>query len=69
MKLSSVEWLFQQLWEKPKDKMEWYALFKEAKEMHKQEIINAWDDGIDSFSTRNAEQYYIEKYIIKNKLQ
>ena len=34
----------------------------EAKEMHKQEIIEAWEDGHDSFSTRNAEQYYNETF-------
>jgi hypothetical protein len=31
-------------------------------EMHKQEIIDAWEDGIDSFSTRSAEQYYNETF-------
>jgi hypothetical protein len=31
-------------------------------EMHKQEIIDAWEDGIDSFSTRSAEQYYQETF-------
>ena len=36
--------------------------FEQAKEMHKQEIIDAWEDGHDSFSTRNAEQYYNETF-------
>jgi hypothetical protein len=35
---------------------------QQAKEMHKQEIIDAWEDGHDSFSTRNAEQYYNETF-------
>ena len=42
------------------------TLFKkeieQAKEMHKQEIIDAWEDGQGSFSTRNAEQYYNETF-------
>ena len=35
--------------------------FEQAKEMHKQEIIDAWENGQDSFSSRNAEQYYQEQ--------
>ena len=31
-------------------------------EMHKQEIIDAWENGQDSFSSRNAEQYYQETF-------
>jgi len=38
-------------------------LLEEAKEMHKQEIIDAWEDGHDSFSTRNAELYFNETFI------
>jgi len=30
--------------------------------MEKEQIVDAWDDGKDSFSTRNAEQYYNETY-------
>ena len=37
-------------------------LCEQAKEMEKQQIIDAWEDGHDSFSTRNAEQYYNETY-------
>ena len=35
---------------------------EQAKEIHNQEIIDAWEDGHDSFSTRNAEQYYNETF-------
>ena len=35
---------------------------KEAKEKEKQQIIDAWEDGQDSFSTRNAKQYYNETF-------
>jgi hypothetical protein len=36
--------------------------YEQAKEMHKQEIIDAWENGQDSFSSRNAEQYYQETF-------
>jgi len=39
-----------------------YKTILQAKEMEKQQIIDAWEDGHDSFSTRNAEQYYNETY-------
>ena len=32
-KQTAVEWLFQQLWETPKDKLTWYSILKEAKAM------------------------------------
>jgi len=34
----------------------------QAKEMEKQQIIDAWEDGQHSFSSRNAEQYYNETF-------
>ena len=40
-------------------------LVEQAKEMHKQEIIDAWENGQDSFSSRNAEQYYQETFVSK----
>ena len=40
MKQTSVEWLFQQLWETPKDKFTWYSILEEAKAMEKQQIID-----------------------------
>ena len=37
--MTSVEWLFKQLWETPKDKLNWNALLEKAKERHKKELI------------------------------
>ena len=34
----------------------------EAKEMEKEQKIDAWEDGQHSFSSRNAEQYYKETF-------
>ena len=37
-KQTSVDVLFEILWETPKDKWEWNAVLKKVKEMHKQEM-------------------------------
>ena len=42
-KQTAVQWLFNSLWEEPKDKMTWYAILEEAKEMEKDQIIDAHD--------------------------
>ena len=59
---TAVEWLFKQLWEKPKDKFTWNTILSKAKKMHKQEIINA----VDGFPLQNrnldGEQYYNETF-------
>lgn len=39
MKQTTVEWLFKQLWEEPKDKMVWYAILDQAKKMEKEQIM------------------------------
>ena len=57
-KQTAVEWLHEIAKQREPDKFDW----QQAKEMHKQEIIDSWEDGHDSFSTRNAEQYYIDTY-------
>jgi hypothetical protein len=61
--MTAVEWL-QDIWMNEPlwsyEKIQQW--FEQAKEMEKQQIIDAWEDGIDSFSTRNAEQYYNETY-------
>jgi hypothetical protein len=59
-KQSSIEWLFEQL--DIVDSSIMFVHFEQAKEMHKEEIKESWEDGKDSFSTRNAEQYYNETF-------
>ena len=44
-KQSSVDVLFEILWETPKDKWEWNAVLKKVKELHKEEIRIAYMDG------------------------
>lgn len=38
MKQTAVEWLFEQLWEEPKDKLTWYSILEQAKKLEKQQI-------------------------------
>ena len=44
-KQTAVEYLFEQLWETPKDKFNWYSILEKAKEMEKEQIIEAHNQG------------------------
>ena len=59
-KQTSVDWLEQILYNKEDFKLS--EIIEQAKEMHKQEIKDAWEDGHDYFSARNAEQYYNDTF-------
>ena len=72
--MTAVEWLFETIWDCPKDKLTWYTILKKAKEMEKQQIIDAYWGGlngpINDYSDavtgirygKGAEQYYNETY-------
>ena len=63
MKQTAVEWLFQQLWETPKDKLTWHSILEQAKQMEKEQIIDAYDKGeFNQGCNEDAEQYYNENY-------
>ena len=38
---TAVEWLFEKLWDEPKDKFTWYALREKAIKMEKEQLENA----------------------------
>ena len=65
---SSVEWLFKQLWETQKDKLNWFAILKMAEEKHKKEIKEAFIAGLEFIAVdpkkykEDAEQYYNEVF-------
>jgi hypothetical protein len=40
MKQTATQWLFEKLWETPKDKLTWNAILEQAKEMEKKQIID-----------------------------
>jgi hypothetical protein len=72
MKQTATEYLFEKLWETPKDKLTWNAILEQAKEidkkqriedMNKMQIIDDVDwDGDVTFIFNNIEQYYKETY-------
>jgi len=67
MKQTAVEWLFQQLWNEPKDKFTWYALREKAIQIEKEQIINSYTIGSYDMAEKEfrPEQYYNETYKLK----
>jgi hypothetical protein len=66
MKQTAVEWLLKQL--TIANFEEQRIVIQQAKEMEKQQIIDAyWDGGSNWDSEKEAEQYYNETF--KNQLQ
>ena len=71
-KQTAVEWLEDELAKNIKQIVEQRdyilieSLFKQAKQMEKEQIIDAYNDGIEYeisiYSTKDAEQYYNETY-------
>ena len=65
-KQSSVELLFEKLWDTPKDKFEWTTILQQAKAMHRKEIENAWNDGhtegMEGGYCTTYEEYYNETF-------
>jgi hypothetical protein len=72
MKQTATEFLFEKLWETPRDKLTWNAILQQAKEIDKKQRIEDMDkmqiiddvdwDGDVTFIFNNIEQYYKETY-------
>jgi len=66
MEQTAINWLFEKLWETPIDKLSWYALLEEAKEMEKDQIAEAYELGWINGDLKKApsmgEDYYEDKY-------
>ena len=70
MKQTAVDWMFAQLWDTPKDKLTWYKIAGDAKDMEKEQIKEAhlngqseWDiKALEDINKKLAEQYYNETY-------
>ena len=71
MKQTSIEWLYQEITKKSVNDQSHNVLkiYEQAKELHKQEIIDAYRDGRSDqqsdegrFYNRNANYYYNETY-------
>ena len=74
MKQTAVDWMFDQLWETPKDKFTWFKILMDAKEMEKEQIEDAYSDGINhnytdldiEFGIGNSDrEYHAEQYYKK----
>jgi hypothetical protein len=46
--MTSIEWLFNELWEVPKDKLTWHSILNKAKEMESSQEIS--DEEIEKFA-------------------
>ena len=68
MKESAVDWLFIQLWNRPKDKFVWHSILDKAKEMEEGQIAVAYSkgvlDGVNKNFT-NGYSYYEKTYKTK----
>jgi hypothetical protein len=69
MKETAVDYLFQKLWDNPKDKLTWYKFLIDAKEMERQQIVEAHGKQLKKTGTAGnydywltGEQYYRENY-------
>jgi hypothetical protein len=57
MKNTAVEYLFEKLWETPKDKLTWNAILEQGNKMFEQQIIDAYETG-DKYKFEIAGQKY-----------
>ena len=69
MKQTAVDYLFEKLWDEPKDKLTWYKIAGDAKDMEKEQMGNTWvdsriaDKGYDYIGKQKSfEEYYNETY-------
>jgi hypothetical protein len=63
----ATQWLFDQLWDTPKDKFTWYALLKKANKMHENQIMDAYIERMDCTDKKEMRrimggQYYKETF-------
>ena len=47
MEQTAVEYLFEQLWETPKDKFTWHTILEKAKQMEEEQTKKIIDNTID----------------------
>ena len=65
--MTATEYLFNELWEAPKDKLIWHSVLSKAKELERQQIIDAVSYGNSYYKNYEAaevtgENYYQETY-------
>jgi len=65
MKKTAVEWLYKNLLDNPmsnEDVIYNISVFEKAKEMEKQQVIDAYEEGKDYGFKDNGEQYYNQTF-------
>jgi hypothetical protein len=68
IQMTAVQWLIQNIVEdqtiKAKSMSEWIKIFEQAKAMEKEQIENAYGDGLNAHRTNfcNREEYYNKTY-------
>lgn len=72
--MTSIEWLQEQIWEHiewkaPTEKRVIMKKIEQAKEMHKQEVINTVLNVGSFMSREEAEQYYQETFVSKGSIE
>jgi hypothetical protein len=58
---TAVEWLFEKLWDEPKDKFTWYALREKAIQMEKEQLDNARPQIVSNCVIKEISNEEIEK--------
>lgn len=76
-KQTAVEWLFQELWNRPKDRIVWHSILEKALQREKEQIIDAHNHGFTegtcfgaspiSYKFVESEKYYNETFKTKEK--
>lgn len=71
MKETAVDYLFQRLWNTPKDKLTWYKILVDAKVIEKEQIKEAYEIGhlgADSgFRNDDGEMFFKDYYETKEQ--
>ena len=65
MKQTAVEYLFKELWDRPKDRLNWNYFLQKAKDMQREQILNAYMDVYFEEEIKSVDQfniYYDETY-------
>lgn len=62
MKQTAVEWLADKMLTESHSKIEWDRIVEQAKEMEKEQIVNAYNDCEWTGDHEDGEKYYKETY-------
>ncbi len=73
MKQTALDYLYGEIWDKPKDKLVWYLIFMEAGAIYRNQIKEAYKAGAkdleakrDDVAELKSEIYYEENYRKRN---